>query len=1476
MGEYNQYHPTVLGMEFPPLVTSKVLLDTATEIGYKFTPQQVGSNIQLCRVLTTEPPPGQALRKCLAVNMYPHSDAPSTGAVRTLTIPVASGSLVAGAANVGGATVADCVRNPSDVAYTSLTGASASIRLWFDTNATRVSRALSQSRILDVTVRYAVTGPFDTLPNGLILALERPSVTVTFDMDNALIGPVNQYDNVVPHRSRLGDLNPFWSTAVNPDANYERAPWVYAAGSSNHVGLTQLAASGGSNIDVKFYTSAGAAGAEFRIQYVALEVTYCNEDRDGGGGLELTPGAVIRNDMFTYDVPIGSVFSWGFDAFAGQGYFYDIVVAQGYCGALSVAYPVPLSVDRLSQGAVYGPHEGIVIRRTLREGEVWTREITDEFPALALYSSAGSPSASTIIVGSQTYIDAVSAPTAELIFDDEIQARIVDDVTAGTEYPFVRFYARVQPATVAEMTVRQVNLAGFTIGPEATMTVQQLIDLPEINDGWRQVTLEFDSPLIATGAGLIYITFDSSADRGAPWEILGADANPFDIATQDIAVPTYGGTTAVARIDDNDDYTADLTVMLVQAMPVIADVEAGTAVQALSLVDEHCTLPICGVPTGITYVTVTWTPDNSVAVAGFAYYEVQRRDTTMDPDLWETVATVSDVSQGAFSDYEARIGVQSSYRVRFVHVDGYTSDWSATVTATVAAPGVTGDHVGASVLVLTTNHNPAANVAHVMVWDGTGVPPQDFTFVESSQLVLQQMYQRDYRVAFRPLERGGVEFSRVLVVNALGVPPQTLSDGFSGLRDLAWDTVPYVCVRDEQSNRWLTAVSVPSGNVRDVPSAGHLMLAQTLFAEVTHTPAPIDYTPDCEGLILRGRDNFDKWRTTAGANILQGVLDVQDTFTRVVAGGWGAADTGETYTLSSAANSSVNGTRGVLTATAANAGLNARLSGVRDFYRALTQVVLPAVATGADYVVSQMFHTQNQIAFSDNFNRTTSPGWGTATTGQIWQHSDASLFSTTGTRGRINLSSTGRKLAFFNYGRNCAEFTIGRIGLNAAPTGTGAVVAEIELGRSADGLTRASLKVFFPVGGNIFFIIAMVEGGNEVGLSASAGSGVASSGAVAVRVRMNGYRVQARAWTSGGAEPGTWGIDQDVAAKVTTNTYFGLVGEKDATITNVTMQLEYDDVAAVTTDGIDYYRTDLICHTDASMDCAIVGRVANFDYTWSLNDVSGTYAPGTVINMDTIAQGFALDGRVWRVGDPDPPHNNVGAGSVIGDELSQMPQTGGGLYGLRLFRNTGNTNAALAVQYDNLELYALPTEFDVRFLIRPIADEWSVSWDAFSFNSAIEFTGEWSAELSGQSLRWYNYGAEYAPINVADVTPLEMYKNRLMWVRFNYVTDDGTGLGLLRIYTSDDGSLWTLKISQYGTTPAGVPPQPVDATMEVEAREPAEGVWIHKVEVRVDGQLLYSPNFAIQPPGTTSFEDDQGNVFVGDGGSALCSEQTTF
>jgi hypothetical protein len=219
----------------------------------------------------------------------------------------------------------------------------------------------------------------------------------------------------------------------------------------------------------------------------------------------------------------------------------------------------------------------------------------------------------------------------------------------------------------------------------------------------------------------------------------------------------------------------------------------------------------------------------------FGFYELQRQDPLAG---WQAIMMATGPAVTGFSDFEARVGLQSDYRIRAVDVYQFPGPWSLTVSATIPAPGVTGTLIGANshVLVFTTNErqNGSRNLAYCTAWEGS--VEEGFIFPEAGTNQLQPMFNRDFFTAFRPMERGGEQFTRTLLVQAAAISPETLAN-FTSLRDMAWENVSYICVRDEDGNRWLASITIPDARVlRD----RRLYLASVGIAEVTDTPSPVN------------------------------------------------------------------------------------------------------------------------------------------------------------------------------------------------------------------------------------------------------------------------------------------------------------------------------------------------------------------------------------------------------------------------------------------------------------------------------------------------------------------------------------------------------------------------------------------------------------------------------------------------------------
>lgn len=216
--------------------------------------------------------------------------------------------------------------------------------------------------------------------------------------------------------------------------------------------------------------------------------------------------------------------------------------------------------------------------------------------------------------------------------------------------------------------------------------------------------------------------------------------------------------------------------------------------------------------------------------------ELQRKDA-VETD-WNTIMMATNPAISGFRDYEARVGIQSTYRARLVDLYDFPGPWSSEVTATIEAPGVTIGCDDGHLLIFTSNEEQdgSLNLAYSSVWEQGRTVEESFLFPESQFVQLQALYNRDFFLAFRPQERGGEQFSRTVLVQAAAIAPETLAD-FTSFRDMAWADVPYICVRDEDGNRWFATVLVPSGRVlRD----RRLYLAPVEVIEVTSTPSEVD------------------------------------------------------------------------------------------------------------------------------------------------------------------------------------------------------------------------------------------------------------------------------------------------------------------------------------------------------------------------------------------------------------------------------------------------------------------------------------------------------------------------------------------------------------------------------------------------------------------------------------------------------------
>jgi hypothetical protein len=480
-------------------------------------------------------------------------------------------------------------------------------------------------------------------------------------------------------------------------------------------------------------------------------------------------------------------------------------------------------------------------------GETFTSEETHILPQLSLHTSGG-PLTEVHVYGRQAVAQVYGSITATQDIDDGVAG-------AAYNYPWVRFYARRWGDTTVDLTLDSPSIPGSSV----TITPTEHDALDEIIDGWKEVTLYFDTPpSMGTGTRPQWRWSASGESAGNRWEILGATApalsgvpgNLMNLvpSPNQLSVATYGQPASGAAVNlawipqyapavtaTADDQTSDAVILFAQELPAITGLSVTEATQEVVGIGLDCGLDPCCIPTGIMYNAITWSTITVDPTSAFGYYEIQRMDTV--DTTWATVMKGTSITGASFNDYEARVGLENSYRIRAVDSYEFPGAWSDTVTITPTAPGITGGCVAdGHVLIFTSNERQDGdiNLAYASVWEGRVA--EDFEFPESNFVQLQAMYDRDFFTAFRPTERGGEQFTRTVLVQAAAISAPTLGD-FRSLRDMAWDSTSYICVRDEDGNRWFATVLVPGGRVT---FNRRLYMAEVRVIEVTDTPSPAD------------------------------------------------------------------------------------------------------------------------------------------------------------------------------------------------------------------------------------------------------------------------------------------------------------------------------------------------------------------------------------------------------------------------------------------------------------------------------------------------------------------------------------------------------------------------------------------------------------------------------------------------------------
>lgn len=203
----------------------------------------------------------------------------------------------------------------------------------------------------------------------------------------------------------------------------------------------------------------------------------------------------------------------------------------------------------------------------------------------------------------------------------------------------------------ADLHVKIRNRTGGTqIGTTMVFTPAELTGTPT---ALREITLMMAAA--ALPAAQCYIEVTSAAPNGEGWVVVVLDT------TGTGSSATFGGTSNVATVGGVEDNDTDVAFVVAQ-IP--------TAPTNLAVTTEVA-------DNGHEYIRATW--DQTGLSANFDHYELERNDSD---EGWQTIAKPTTELVEEFDDYESRRGIEASYRLRVVHVNGIASAYTATASGT--------------------------------------------------------------------------------------------------------------------------------------------------------------------------------------------------------------------------------------------------------------------------------------------------------------------------------------------------------------------------------------------------------------------------------------------------------------------------------------------------------------------------------------------------------------------------------------------------------------------------------------------------------------------------------------------------------------------------------------------------------------------------------------------------------------------------
>ena len=423
-------------------------------------------------------------------------------------------------------------------------------------------------------------------------------------------------------------------------------------------------------------------------------------------------------------------------------------------------------------------------------------------------------------VDSQPYVslnDDVSARSGFFNYWTRVDAAqtLLQEFTpaAPVDVGYVRVLACLADAECTDLlTVELVQLPAATVLSTVTFDPDDLGDAPT-RFGVREDYLPAE---VSLSAGTQYgLRFSCPADSAHGWRV-------------QVLSSTLIGAPTSTPADVGDVTFADGVDELRVGASSYGELTAAAQVHSLPETPGSFSAAAAGPVDNVDAVDLSWAATSITEGGGYDSYELERSDDRTD---WQRIAVIGDEAVTEWTDYEARLDVEASYRVRARRVDGAASEWSDIATATPTGP-VCG-------WVLTSNEAPDL----AGWWDSIGEETR-WQFPEG--VAEYSPIGQNGSIVLRELEDRLDRFSLTLFIAGLGAlggtpttPVAAGQQAFDPLRVLIGNRrdpstgrkvlLPYVCVLAPGGDRWFAGITTAGGS-RTEPD-GSYSLAVTVIEQ---------------------------------------------------------------------------------------------------------------------------------------------------------------------------------------------------------------------------------------------------------------------------------------------------------------------------------------------------------------------------------------------------------------------------------------------------------------------------------------------------------------------------------------------------------------------------------------------------------------------------------------------------------------------